>query len=127
MAKKVRDVMRHGVVTCQASSNLSEVAKIMMNNKTQFVLVVDEMGEACGQVRGFQLLKYFGQDLSKIPVEEVMEENFITISPHADLPEAVSIMLKEGIECLIIVHDIPSQPLKPVGTISLSEIIAEMT
>jgi len=122
----VREVMTRGVITVPLGSRLTDVAGTMCENKVHALVVVDERGEACGVVTKVDVLHHFNEDLTAITVDEVMTPRLITISPEAQLSEAVSLMLIKRVHQLVITKDDPAQRRRPIGMLSVSDVVAAM-
>lgn len=126
MSKMVRDLMEHKVVMCKPETMLLEAAKMMSEQNVSCLIVIDEMDEACGIVTGMDLLRNCAENPRAITVEDIMLSPAPTISPTAPVARAISMMLEKEIQHLVIVHGVPSQPMKPVGLISVENIIKGM-
>lgn len=126
MSKMVRDLMEHRVVTCPPDTSLMEAAKIMSEQNATYLVVIDEIDEACGLVAEMDLLRSCAEEPKSVTVEDIMISPVPTISPTAPVAQAVSMMLEKGLSHLVIVHNIPAQPLRPVGIISAGDIIGEI-
>ena len=61
MALLVRDLMRHGAITCDASTTVKEVAQIMVVNRIRYVVVVDEHNAVRGIISARSILKAWPQ------------------------------------------------------------------
>lgn len=126
MSKIVRDLMEHEVITCASSASLIEAARIMSEQNATYLVVIDETDEACGLVTEMDLLRSCAEEPKSVTVEDIMISPVPTISPTAPAAQAVSMMLEKGLSHLVIVHNIPAQPLRPVGIISARDIIREI-
>jgi CBS domain-containing protein len=126
MGKVVRDLMEHEVVTCSSNASLVEAARIMSEQNVSYLVVIDETDEACGLITEMDLLRSCSEKASSVTVEEIMTSPVPTISPTAPVAQAIATMLDKGQHHLVIVHNIPAQPLRPVGIISAGDIIREI-
>jgi CBS domain-containing protein len=126
MAKIVRDLMEHEVVTCSSSASLAEAARIMSEQGVSYLVVIDETDEACGLITEMDLLRSCSEKPSSVTVEDIMTSPVPTISPTAPVAQAVAMMLDKGLHHLVIVHNIPAQPLRPVAIISAGNIIKQI-
>ncbi len=118
--------MEHKVVMCKTETDLLEAARMMSEQNSPCLVVIDDMDEACGIVTEMDLLRNCAEDLKAISVEYIMTSPIPKIAPTAPVAQAVSMMIEQDIRHIVIVHGIPSQPMKPVGLISAENIIREM-
>lgn len=126
MAKFVRDVMSHGVMTCTPETTVREVAQRMAEHKVNALVVVEEAsGELEGIVSRSDLARAYDQDYDAVTVEAVMSHDVETIIPDIPISAAVLIMLDKGVDRLVIQHAKPA-PQRPVGVLSLSDVVREM-
>ena len=126
MAKLVRDVMSHGVMTCMPETTVREVARRMAEHKVNALVVVEEAsGELEGIVSRSDLARAYDQDYEAVTVEAIMSHDVETIISDIPVSAAVLIMLDKGVDRLVIQHATPA-PQRPVGVLSLSDIIREM-
>ena len=126
MAKFVRDVMSHGVMTCTPETTVREVAQRMAEHKVNALVVVEEAsGELEGIVSRSDLARSYDQDYDSLTVEAVMSHDVETIIPDIPVSAAVLIMLDKGVDRLVIQHARPA-PQRPVGVLSLSDVIRDM-
>ena len=123
--KFVRDVMSRFVVTCAPDTSLVEAAQRMTENRINALVVVDEGGEACGVVSRSDLVRVYDRDYTSMTVEEVMTPHVTTVIPDIPVAAAAQLMLDNKIDRLVIVHQRPATQ-RPVGILSLSDIVREM-
>ena len=81
------------------------------------------MGEICGVITEMLILDKFLESLEKYTAEDVMSFPVLTISPTAFISEAAGIMKGKNVHHLVITHNVPNQPLRPIGVISTRDII----
>jgi len=120
----VRDLIHRGVVTCDVGALVSEIAQTMAENDVHCVIVVDEVGEACGVISDLGLLKAYGKNVDKVTAEDVLGGSAIIVNPDALVSEAVAIMQEKHIHHLVIVSEPPLH--RPVGVLAASDIVKEM-
>jgi len=120
----VRDLMHLGVFTCKVDTLLSEVAQTMIDNRVHCVVVVDEMGEACGVISDLGILEACDRDLRKIKAEDVLHRCTVAIRPAATISAAVRKMREQHIHHLVILSEHPLH--RPVGILAASDIVKEM-
>ena len=124
--KIVRDVMHRGVVTVDLDTSVPDVVKTMVDNRVHTVVVVDEGAQACGVITKVDVLKHYGKDLDKLTSEDIMTPKIISISAEALVSEAVGMMQVKKVHQLIIVKDEAAQRRRPIGIISVSDVVGDM-
>lgn len=125
MAEFVRDLMRHGAITCTLETPIREVAQIMVINRTRYVVVVDEHNSVAGIISARSILRAWGKDLEKTTAKDMLLPHTITTTPQTPLADAIKLMQKRRIQHLVIVSDRP--PHKRVtGILSASDIVRHM-
>lgn len=124
--KIVRDVMHRGVVTVDLDTSVPDVVKTMVDNRVHTVVVVDEGAQACGVITKVDVLKFYGKDLEKLAAEDIMTPRIISISAEALVSEAVGMMQVRKVHQLIIVKDEAAQRRRPIGIISVSDVVGDV-
>lgn len=104
---KVKDVMSEKVVTVNGDVTISEVAKIMSENKIG-CLIVSRDGKVVGIVTERDLVRRVlakKLDPDKTRVNEVMSKPVIVIKDTVTIEDAVAIMAKNGIRRLPVIDE----------------------
>jgi len=126
MSKLVRDVMHRGVITCWTDEPLIDVARRLREYAINAIFVLDESGRAEGVISQTDLAEAYAQgDWQHRTAEEVMTTDVVTINGDIPLDAAIQIMLDKRIHRLLIVQG-GLTPNRPVGVLSLSDIVQEM-
>jgi len=127
MTKLVRDVMHRGVITCWADEPLIDVAHRLHEYAINAIFVLEESGRAEGVISQTDLAKAYVQgNWQHRTAEEIMVTDFATIAGDIPLDAAVQIMLDKRVHRLLIVQG-GLRPNRPVGVLSLSDVVREMT
>lgn len=124
MAKLIRDLMKIGVPTCEPETRLSDIAKVMVREDADAVIVMDAYG-ACGVVSQSDLVKAFPRNWELLTAKEVMTERIISISPDTAAIAAAHLMMDEKVHQLFIMHEHPG-PSRPSAVITMRAIVREM-
>ena len=124
MAKLVRDIMKIGVPTCNLETPLPEVAKIMVRDQTDSLIVMDDFG-ACGIVSQSDLVHAYSRNFMLLTAKDVMTEKIISIPPEAALTTAANLMQDEQVHQIFIMHEHPG-PSRPSAVITMRAIVREM-
>ncbi|MGQ9584696.1 MAG: CBS domain-containing protein [Anaerolineae bacterium] len=126
MLKRVRDVMKRGVPTCQLDTPLVQVARQMLRPNADAVVVVNEMGEVCGIISRTDLVRQHTQShWATMRAEDVMTPSVFTIIPDIPVSAAAQLMLDNQIHQLVILHARPA-PQRPVGILTMRDVIQHM-
>jgi CBS domain-containing protein len=113
-------------MTCTPQTTVREAAQRMSEHNINALVVVEEAsGEMEGLVSRSDLARVYDQEHDAIIVESVMSHSVQTIIPDIPVTAALLIMLDHGVDRLIIQHAKPAPP-RPVGVLSLSDIIRDM-
>ena len=125
MAEFVKDLMRHGAVTCALDTSAKEIAQIMVVNRIRYVVVVDDHGSVAGIISARSLLKAYGKDLDQTTARDILLPYTITTTPATPLSEAIKLMQKMRIQHLVIVSDQPPNK-RVVGILSAVDLVKYM-
>ncbi|HVL91311.1 MAG TPA: CBS domain-containing protein [Actinomycetota bacterium] len=116
--KNIKDVMTTQAFTLEASSPITEAARIMSERDVGDVLVTKH-GELCGIVTDRDIVVRAlakGKDL-ETSVGEICSMKLTTLSPNDSVDKAVELMRENAVRRLPIVED-----GKPVGMVSLGDL-----
>jgi len=118
---RVSDIMSAPPITIKETESVEKAAKLMFENNTSSVIVVNSDGLLTGIVTAKDVvaavaLGKIGQD---IPVARFMKENPLTISPDAHITEALEKMREFNVRHLPVVD----KNNKPVGMVSVRDIM----
>jgi predicted transcriptional regulator len=125
MAELVRDLMRHGAVTCSLETPIKEVAQIMVMNRARYVVVTDEHNAVAGIISARSILKAWGKDLKKTKAKDILLPYTVTTTPETPLAEAIKTMQRRRIQHLVIVSERPPHK-RVVGILSASDLVRHM-
>lgn len=125
-SKLVRDVMHRGVIICWADESLIDVALRLCEYDINALFVLDDSGRAVGVISQTDLARAFmAGHWQERAAEEIMSTNVVTITGDIPLDAAIQIMLDKKIHRLLIVQG-GRTPNRPVGVLSLSDVVSEM-
>ncbi len=113
---KVRDIMVRDVTTLNIDDELSLANDIMKLGRIRHLPVLD--GKTLVGIISERdlfkssLMEALGHEPSKardvmktVRIQDIMVKNLITVSPEADIKEAVQLMLKHKVGCVPVVAD----------------------
>jgi CBS domain-containing protein len=100
----------------------------MVENDVSALVVTDDQGYLAGVVTRTDLvtLRAFEDYWAEMTAEHAMVRQVVTISPQATLREACRLIAERKIHRLVVVEDEGDQ-LRPVGVLSQTDIVRDMT
>jgi CBS domain-containing protein len=129
-SKKVREVMSRGVLIIPDNASISQAVRIMADNKVSGLAVTSTTEGLVGVLSETDIVKVFGEDLTKVKVKDIMTKGVITIDKDETLDKACEIMRDKKIHRLIIQEEVKGVYGKdgeakyfPAGLLSISDII----
>lgn len=129
MARRVRDLMHQGVLTCEPQTPLGEVAALLLENQVHALFVTNPQGEIEGVISDFDLLaaEWLSTDEESLQVMRAMTAGELMSSPvesiEADAPasQAAQRMRRGEAHRLLV-----TEGGRPVGVISVSDLVADL-
>lgn len=129
MAKLVRDYMHRGILTCRSDATLGQVAVLLYQNHVHSLIVVDRDGRHLGVITDFDLMagEWLSADpeslevMRRMTAGELMSTPVDSIEANAPVTQAAQVMREKVIRRLLVTEN-----GKPVGVISVSDLIASM-
>jgi len=116
---KLRDVMTPNPVVLPSDAGLDAAAREMKDADIGDVLVQDDDGTLCGIVTDRDLVVRGLAD-GRSNLGEVCSRGLYTLSPDADVEEAVTVMREAAIRRIAVVDG-----NRPVGVVSLGDLALE--
>ena len=115
----VRDVMSKSLITAQLTASIRDVARLMAEKNVGLVVIAED-NALKGVVSESDIIRALlnGVDLDA-PVEKIMTTNVVTVAPEATLAQAATLMAEHNIRHLVV-----TEGVKPLGVISLRDIVA---
>ncbi|HEV3230695.1 MAG TPA: CBS domain-containing protein [Candidatus Dormibacteraeota bacterium] len=133
--RPVREVMRHGVVLCDADATVRAVARAMRDHGVRSVLAVDLSGEAVGLIDERDLLKGWDRP-DEARAVEVMDAAPLTVDPAEPAGEVAAMMLRAGATRVLVAPPAPSQESGrwsewkerglPAGLLTVADLLARI-
>ena len=108
--KLVRDLMQIGVATCQADLPLVKAVQLLLHDRLESLVVLDERGHAVGVFGRREAVIAYGrlgavvQDSATVAVAEFMRPEIPEIPPDIPAAVAAQIMLDQGVRALFLMH-----------------------
>lgn len=124
MARLVRDIMKIGVATCRRESPLSEVARLMVREHADALVVMDEYG-ACGVISQSDLVRAYSRNYDLLAAQDVMTEKIVRITPESPVTAAANLMQEEHVHQVFVMHEHPG-PSRPSAVVTQRAVVREM-
>jgi len=100
----VRDLMTVGVLTCTPQTKLQEIARLLLDQDLDEVIVLEE-GKALGVVGQDELVAAFSRNEYKnLTAIDVMREDVPQIPPEIPLTAAAQLMRDQGVRTFFLMH-----------------------
>jgi len=104
---KVKDIMKRQVITVDASISISDVAKIMTNNRIGSVIVMKKL-EPVGIVTDGDVVGVIaqGKNPKKVKVKDLPQtkKHFVTALQNEDILKVTKRMIKNGVKRVPVLH-----------------------
>ncbi len=123
MAQTIKDVMTISLVACDASTSLTDAARVMRDQDIGDVLVNDASGQLCGIVTDRDIVVRCvaeGGDMSQATLSDVCSTELASVSPDTSLEEAAQMMRDLAVRRLPVL-----QEGKAVGIVSIGDLAIE--
>lgn len=104
---KVSEIMKKNVVTVNPNILISDVAKIMTNNRIGSVIVTDERMMPVSIVTDDDIvgLVASGKSPKKMKVRDLKRKKLISVSPGEDILKVAKLMIKTGYKRMPVIKD----------------------
>ena len=123
MGKSIKDVMTSNPATVKADAPIVEAARIMRDEDTGIVPVVDD-GRLSGTVTDRDIAVRVvaeGRDAESATVSEVASKDLVTVDPQQGLDEALRLMAQHQVRRLPVVEE----DGRLVGIVSQADVARE--
>jgi predicted transcriptional regulator len=122
--KRVRDVMKRGVITVSCDTPVIEIAKLLVKEEISGVAVTAPDNEVVGVISEIDIIKFFDKDWNNLTAEDVMSTFVRTIDPETTIKKAADVMRGLNIHRLLILSPNPTYGV-PVGILTARDILRE--
>ncbi|NOX62762.1 MAG: CBS domain-containing protein [Chloroflexi bacterium] len=128
--KSVAEVMHHGVITCNPTTAIPEVARLMNEHDISAVVVVDDRELLAGIITRSDLVVLYGYDemWPHLRADQVMITQVATVKPNDPAFKAAQEMRRRRIHRLVVVEPTArGERPRPIGVISMTDIVRDMS
>jgi CBS domain-containing protein len=133
--RPVREVMRHGVVLCDADVSTRDVARTMRDHHVGSVLAVDISSEVIGVIDEGGLLRGWS-DPDQTTAAEIANPDPLIVDPAESVGEVARRMLEAGVTQALVAPPPPTEESGrwsewkerglPLGTIGVADILGRL-
>jgi CBS domain-containing protein len=122
----VRDLMTVGVPTCKLDTPIVDVARFLIENNLEEMVVLGVEGEGVGVLGYEELISAYGrEDVMSLVAEEVMREGMPELPPEIALTAAAQMMRDRGIRVAYMTHN-SGGVIYPAAMISYRHILRHL-
>lgn len=133
--RPVRDLMRHGVVVCDADVSVRAVARTMQDHRTDVVLAIDISSEVIGLIDESSLLRGWSQP-DGVTAAEIANPDPLIADPDDPVGEVARRMLDAGVSRALVAPPPPTEESGrwsewkerglPLGTLGVADILGRL-
>jgi CBS domain-containing protein len=133
--RPVREVMRHGVVLCDADVSTRDVARTMRDHRVGSVLAVDISSEVIGVIDEAGLLRGWS-DPDQTTAAEIADPDPLIVDPTDSVGAVARRMLDAGVSNALVAPPPPTEESGrwsewkerglPLGTIEVADILGRL-
>lgn len=121
--KLVRDLMTVGVPTCKTATPVNEIARFLIENNVEEVVVLGQEGEGVGVVGYEELVSaYQYENVRELTAEQIMREGVPELPSDIPLIAAAQMMKDRGIRVAYMNHN-SAGIIYPAAMISYKHIV----
>jgi CBS domain-containing protein len=122
----VRDLMTVGVPTCKTSTSIVDVARFLVEQNVEEMVVLGSEGEGVGVVGYEELVSAYGRENAKdLTAEEVMREGVPELPADIPLSAAAQMMKDKHIRVAYMTHN-SAGIIYPAAMISYKHMIRHL-
>ena len=133
--RPARELMRSGVVVCDAAVSVRQAARAMRDRGATSIVAMDLSGEAVGVVEERDLLRGW-TDPDELTAAEVMQSEPLIVAPNEAISTAARQMLERGVSSALVAVPPPSETSGqwsewkerglPIGMLSVLDILSRL-
>ncbi|HEX8949902.1 MAG TPA: CBS domain-containing protein [Dissulfurispiraceae bacterium] len=117
---EIRELMTSPVITADIDTNIYEAYSILEANKIRHLVIVEANGELAGLVTQSDIMKSLGAEyfVEIKSVSKIMTKNVVTVQKDFRLIDAVSLMAKYSISCIVV-----EEGRRPLGVLTERDVV----
>jgi CBS domain-containing protein len=124
--KLVRDLMTVGVPTCKTTTPVIDIAKFIVENQVEEMVVLGDEGEGVGIVGYEELVKSYGREnVKSLTAEDIMREGVPELPADMTLALAAEMMRDKRIRVAYMLHN-SAGIIYPAALISYKHIVRHL-
>jgi len=124
--KLVRDLMTIGVPTCKTTTPVADIARFLVENNVEEMVVLGSEGEGVGVVGYEELVRAYGRDrLRELTAEDVMREGVTELPSDIPLTVAAQMMKDKNVRVAYMNHN-SAGIIYPAAMISYKHIVRHL-
>jgi CBS-domain-containing membrane protein len=101
----VRDLMTVGVTTCAPETPITVVARLLLDDDLEAVIVLDREGHAAGMISQDELVRAYARGETRgLTAEQIMREDVPEVPPDIPLTAAAQIMQDRRVRVFFLMH-----------------------
>ncbi len=101
-----RELMTVGVPTCKTSTPVVDIARFLLDNNVEEMVVLDEEGQGVGVVGYEQLMSVYGsEEFNELKAEQIMAEGVPELPADLPLPVAAQLLKDKHIRVGYMLHN----------------------
>ncbi|MBI5935573.1 MAG: CBS domain-containing protein [Chloroflexi bacterium] len=124
--KLVRDIMTIGVPTCKSDSSVADIARFLIENNAEEMVVLGDEGEGVGVVGYEELVNaYHRENIRQLTAEQIMREGVTELPSDIPLTVAAQMMKDKNVRVAYMNHN-SAGIIYPAAMISYKHIVRHL-
>ena len=128
----VSEIMNPHVISCPSDTPMREAIDLLLHHRIHALVVVEGPGYLAGVFSQTDALRAWRQGLDyeqsmNSPVGEFMTKSVVTCMAHLDMTRAAKLLTDHKIHRLIVVEERNDGRIWPVGVLSQTDIVRQLS
>jgi len=124
--KLVRDLMSVGVPTCKTTANIVDIARFILEQNVEEMVVLGTEGEGVGIVGYDEIVRAYGREnVEALTAEDVMREGVPELPADIPLALAAQMLQDKGVRVAYMTHN-SAGIIYPAASISYKHILRQL-
>jgi CBS domain-containing protein len=122
----VRDLMAVGVATCPPGAPIVDIARLLLEQQLEGVVVLDAEGHGAGFISRDELVQaYTRDDCRDLTAEDVMRDSIPQVPPDIPLVAAAQLMRDQGVRVVYMMHH-SGGIIYPAASLSYTQLLRHL-